>query len=440
MNAGLVKGQTLQNRYRVVSQLGRGGMGAVYRAWDTRLRIQVALKEMRPQPGLNPQMLGLLRQQFQQEATVLARLKHPHLVNVTDFFRERENDYLVMELVQGESLADRIARKGPLPEKHVLHWAHQLLQALGYCHQGGIIHRDVKPPNVIIDPGGRAVLVDFGLVKLWDPRDPHTRTVMRGMGTPQYAPPEQYDLAAGHTDARADIYSLGATLYHALSGRSPPTATQRVATRAALRPPRELNPSVSPTTERAVLRAMELAADDRFSSAREMAVALTRPPSAQARPAAHPKLRTRQRSAAPRDRTAWWVAALGGLAVLFLCGVVAVVSMMVNRFQAERGASAQATAAAQARDATATAAAVQALATADAVRATDAAAAVQVTATAAQMAQTTATARAEATAALVARLEETVRATSHWPLVLNDTFSSNDNGWNIGDRGGELLT
>jgi len=205
-------GTMLQNRYRIVSMLGQGGMGAVYRAWDTRLNIPVALKEMTPQPGLDPNMLTQLRQQFQQEAAVLARLSHPHLVHVTDFFAEWGNTYLVMDFVEGENLADRIMRQGPLSEAQVLAWANQLLDALAYCHSQGVLHRDVKPQNVIIRPNGQAILVDFGLVKLWDPHDPRTKTAMRGMGTPEYAPPEQYDVAAGHTDPRSDVYSLGATI------------------------------------------------------------------------------------------------------------------------------------------------------------------------------------------------------------------------------------
>ncbi|MGC9358253.1 MAG: serine/threonine-protein kinase, partial [Anaerolineae bacterium] len=130
----LTTGQMLQHRYRIVSLLGQGGMGAVYRAWDTRLNIPMALKEMIPQPGLDAQTLAELREQFRQEATILARLQHPNLVNVTDFFEEEGNAYLVMNFVEGESLAQRIAREGALPEERVRHWATQLLNALAYCH------------------------------------------------------------------------------------------------------------------------------------------------------------------------------------------------------------------------------------------------------------------------------------------------------------------
>jgi serine/threonine-protein kinase len=249
-------------------------MGAVYRTWDTRLNRPVALKEMIPQSGLDVSMLGQLRQQFQQEAQVLATLVHPNLVRVTDYFSWGGNEYLAMDFIEGESLAERIHRDGIQPEGQVVAWTGQLLDALAYCHERGVIHRDIKPQNIIVTPEGRAVLVDFGLVKLWDPRDPRTRTVMRGAGTPEYAPPEQYDMGLGHTDPRSDVYSLGATLYHALSGQVPPTATQRMATPTSFVPLRRINTAVSSATEAVVLKALEMAMEQRFQSADEMAQAL----------------------------------------------------------------------------------------------------------------------------------------------------------------------
>ena len=463
----LTTGTILQDRYRIVSPLGQGGMGAVYRAWDTRLNVPVALKEMTPQPGLDPQTLAQLRQQFQQEALVLARLNHPHLVRVSDFFEEHGNTYLVMDFVKGESLADRITGQGPLPEREVLAWAGQLLDALAYCHAQGILHRDIKPQNVIIRPDGQAVLVDFGLVKLWDPGDPRTKTAMRGMGTPEYAPPEQYETEMGHTDARSDIYSLGATLYHALAGQAPPTATLRMATPERFVPMRTLNPNTSATTETAVLRAMELARSQRWHSADDMAAALEvstslasgQPPERVA-PAVPRHEKTRvipaaQPPATPaRRRVPTWAWVLGGLAVIVLCvAMVGLRAVVVRRARAVATAQARATATAQSQAAatmraqatitaqaraTATAQVAQATTMAQ-LQATATAQVAQATATA-QAARATATAQAQAAATVVADVGDVPAAASDWPVVLSDPFGPNVNDWPVGDYSDERVT
>ena len=246
----LDSGVVVQGRYRVVKLLGQGGMGSVYRAWDVRLKVPVALKELRPQPGLNAEMLSGLREQFEQEASVLARLIHPNLVRVTDYFEEGGNAYLVMDFVDGRSLADVIIKDGAQSEAKTAEWTRQLLEALAYCHAQGVVHRDIKPQNIVLKPDGAVVLVDFGLVKLWDPNDPRTRTVMRGMGTPEYAPPEQYGVSKDHTGPPSDIYSLGATLYHLLTGQAPATATERMAIPETFVPLRRLAPQVSERFER----------------------------------------------------------------------------------------------------------------------------------------------------------------------------------------------
>jgi formylglycine-generating enzyme required for sulfatase activity len=171
------------------------------------------------------------------------------------------------------------------------------------------------------------VLVDFGLVKLWDPNAPQTRTAIRGAGTPEYAPPEQYDTVSGHTDVRSDIYGLGATLYHALSGQTPPTATQRMVNPRALRPLREVKPHVSPHMAQLIHRAMEPQPGQRFQSAPAMAAALDgAPPPQQATVAAAPPPPRQERTAklpdAPADRRPWWQRiplwgrALGAVAVV----------------------------------------------------------------------------------------------------------------------------
>ena len=301
--------QLVDNRYRIIKLLGKGGMGAVYQAWDTRLNQAVALKEMCPQPGLDPEVLKALQDQFAAEARVLATLNHINLVRVTDYFEWEGNEYLVMDFVEGENLASRIQRQGPQPEADLLKWAAQLLAGLAYCHQRGVLHRDIKPQNIIITPEGGVKLVDFGLVKLWDPTDPQTRTVMRGAGTPEYAPPEQYDMGLGHTDPRTDIYSVGATLYHAATGKTPPTATQRMANPVSFTPPRQINSGISSGVEAVILRAMSVAMGQRYQSAQEMASALRNvkpapspviaptqviPPVAVSRPSTQPPRRSTQ--------------------------------------------------------------------------------------------------------------------------------------------------
>ena len=327
----LESGQKVDDRYRIEGLLAQGGMGAVYRAWDTRLSRDIALKEMTPQPGLDEELLAQLRQQFQHEAQVLATLIHPNLVRVTDYFTWEGNEYLVMDFVEGEGLAHRIEEQGPQPESEVLHWASMLLDALAYCHKQGIIHRDVKPQNIIITPEGEAVLVDFGLVKLWNENDPRTRTVMRGAGTPQYAPPEQYDAGMGHTDPRSDVYALGATLYHALTGSVPPTATQRMANPASFVPPHRIPVALEPVVEGAILKAMAVAMDQRFQSAVEMATEL-RLPTRQLRPRPRPpapgqtqvmaadEIPTRRKS-----RVGVW---LGIGAVVVVCVAVTIVGIL----------------------------------------------------------------------------------------------------------------
>lgn len=280
----LIIGQLLQGRYRILRLLGQGGMGAVYLAEDTRLGRQCAVKENIPDPNANPQVLAQLRQQFQVEARILAALDHPNLPKVYDFFSDGGNEYIVMEYVEGEDLATLLQRQGgPLPERPVLLWADQVLDALEELHgqqPRPIIHRDIKPANIILTAKGRIKLVDFGLVKLLDPSNPRTATSMKGMGTAEYAPLEQYGKGVGHTDARSDIYSLGATLYHLLTGVAPPEVTQRILDPTRLAQPRQHNPALSPATEAAVLRAMEIHPDQRWqaASAFRQALQAARPP------------------------------------------------------------------------------------------------------------------------------------------------------------------
>ncbi|MEW5867823.1 MAG: bifunctional serine/threonine-protein kinase/formylglycine-generating enzyme family protein [Chloroflexota bacterium] len=259
-------GQVLHNRYRVVKLLGQGGFGAVYRAWDTNLERPCAIKEnldASPEAG----------RQFKREAGLLVELAHPNLPRVFDSFTlPGQGQYLVMDFVEGQDLQELLDKAGaPLPEAQVLEWALQICDALAYLHRQSppIIHRDLKPANLRITPGGKACLVDFGLAKLYDPAK---RTTLGARAvTPGYAPFEQYGQRP--TDARTDVYALGATLYHALTGATPPESIDRVGG-AALLPPRQLNPGVTPAVEAVMLRALEMMPDARYQSAAELRQAL----------------------------------------------------------------------------------------------------------------------------------------------------------------------
>lgn len=279
----LVVGQILQNRYRLISLLGQGGMGAVYLAEDLRLPgRRCAIKEAVPDPAIDPQARAQLRQQFAAEAGILARLNHRNLPVVHDFFDLGGNEYLVMEYVEGDDLQTVLDRHmqqrgGPLPESSVLHWIDQVLDALMYLHSQqpqAIIHRDVKPSNIILTADDKVKLVDFGLVKAYDRSSPMTVQVVQGLGTPPYTPLEQYG-GYGHTDARSDIYSLGVTMYVLLTGIMPPDAPQVASDPGSLTPPQQIRPGLSMAANAATLQAMAVQPNWRFQTAADMRQALT---------------------------------------------------------------------------------------------------------------------------------------------------------------------
>ncbi len=248
-------------------------MGAVYLADDNRLEgRRCAIKETQLLPGLGERIAQAMRDQFHREANILARLDHPNLPKVSDYFSEGPHDYLVMDYVPGPDLYQMAAdarRQGRfLDEDSVLSWGAQLCDALSYLHRQTppVLHRDVKPANIKITPEGRVKLVDFGLVKPLDPNDPKTLTSLHGVGSLPYTPLEQYVDELGHTDPRSDLYGLGATLYHLLTGQAPPSAQARFLDPDLLIPPRETNPAISPEVEVAVLSALALHPQERPAS------------------------------------------------------------------------------------------------------------------------------------------------------------------------------
>jgi serine/threonine protein kinase len=299
---------------------------------------------MVPYPGTPGTVLPQLREQFRQEAQLLAGLRHPNLTRVSDHFEEDGNAYLVMDFVNGKMLDEIIAEKGRLTEEEVLGWARELMEALAHCHEHGVTHRDVKPQNVMITWQGQAVLVDFGLAKLADPRDPRTRTAMRGLGTPEYAPPEQYDTTEGGTDARSDIYSLAATLYHALAGQPPPTVSKRVVDPEVLVPVREVRGGISEVTDQVLMKALALQPSQRFQSIAQMYHALFGSPLPKdGAEGAVPARMGKTRSAGSPDSTVMlpWLGTAGlkigrrlrlGLAALGLVVLVAILLLVFGRF------------------------------------------------------------------------------------------------------------
>lgn len=273
MATTLTEGTVLRGRYRLTNIVGQGGMGSVYRAEDTRLPGRLcAIKEVQPDANLSPAMQTQAQSQFLQEASILAQLDHPTLPKVSDFFTDNGRDYLVMDFVPGKDLKTLLTENdGPLPESLVLDWAKQIMDALAYLHRQTppVLHRDIKPANIKLTPDNRIKLVDFGLVKVMAEDDARTITVVQGRGTALYTPLEQYGGDSGHTNARTDIYALGATLYHLLCNAPPPDAKSRFLMPHNSRPPHILNPAVSRPVSQAIMWAMAMHPDERPSAIEE---------------------------------------------------------------------------------------------------------------------------------------------------------------------------
>jgi WD40 repeat protein/predicted Ser/Thr protein kinase len=271
----------LQSRYRIVRQLNAGGMGIVYEAIDIRFNSQVALKETHFTEEA-------LRKQFEREAHLLYKLRHPAIARVIDHFEEGDGLFLVMDYIEGEDLWQMLEkRRAPFPVDEVLEWANQLLDALAYLHSQDppVIHRDIKPQNLKLTTRNQIILLDFGLAKGFAGQISRVTTSGSIFGfTPTYASMEQ--IQGTGTDARSDLYSLGATLYHLLTNSIPVDVLSRASARVAeqpdpLRPVNEMNPDVSVELAAVLKKAMELISSKRFGNATEMQAALDKASSAQ---------------------------------------------------------------------------------------------------------------------------------------------------------------
>jgi serine/threonine-protein kinase len=260
--------------YRLLSLLGVGGMAEVYRAHDPRLDREVAIKvlpfDLAKQPGF--------LERFRREARVVARLDHPNIMPIYDFGEEDGVMYVVMPLIEGGTLRDRIAARGTCSLREAASILYQVAQALHEAHQHALVHRDVKPANILLAPGERAVLADFGIAcALADQREKNLTQTGMGIGTAEYMSPEQ---ARGEkVDHRADVYALGVVLFQALTGRVPFTATDQFSTalkqvHEAPPPPRGINPSIPPAVEAIILKALAKDPNQRFQTAAAFGAAL----------------------------------------------------------------------------------------------------------------------------------------------------------------------
>lgn len=303
----LLVNQILHNRYRVMRQLGHGGMGAVYEAHDSVFDTTCALKEITIDlsKSANPKQQEMLLLAFEREAKLLAKIKHEAVPHVRDYFTEDNRQYLVMELIEGKDLGEMLEeRKSPFPIDDVVRWTEQLLDGLDYLHTQNppIFHRDLKPQNLKLTPRGKIKLLDFGIAK-GGQEVPNAQTVNNQTfvaATLNYSPIEQifrvldpvfrevliqrYEervklIMMQNADARSDLYALGATVYHLLTGVLPIDALKRTievwsGKRDPLEHPTSLNNRIPPEVSLVLLRSMELDHGRRYSTALEMQHAL----------------------------------------------------------------------------------------------------------------------------------------------------------------------
>ena len=268
----VTKGERYIGKYRVKSELGRGGMGAVYLAEQPGLGREVAIKELIQSAAADPVAL----KRFLQEAQVMARTSHPNLVQVHDLELMGDTNYIVLEFVRGKSLRDSL-NAGPIPLPQVFAVMHGVLQALDYAHKHAIVHRDMKPENVLLSDEGMVKVADFGIARLTDDSGVGGTATKTGttVGTPQYMSPEQ--VASSKVDGRSDLYSAGIMLYELVAGQPPFTASEADGpftlmakhVQAPPKPPSVLRPGLDMGLEDVIMKSLSKRPEDRYQTGQE---------------------------------------------------------------------------------------------------------------------------------------------------------------------------
>lgn len=261
--------------YTVIAEVGRGAMGTVYRAYDPRLRREVAIKVLATDLGADEEAV----KRFRREAVTVANLRHPNIVVVHDVGAVDNHQYIVMELLQGNTLRQEVERHGAFPLSRATHMLTQLADALDYAHAHNLVHRDVKSSNVIVGQNDHVTLTDFGLVKALQGQQESITGAGTTTGTLNYMAPEQ--IAGDTVDNRADIYALGVLAFEMLAGRLPfegPSPHQVIMDIMHAPPPslQRLNPDLTPGVDAILRRSLAKDPSDRFPKAHELAQALCR--------------------------------------------------------------------------------------------------------------------------------------------------------------------
>jgi len=256
-------GSLVDGKYRILNKVGQGGMSVVYLAMNEKANKQWAIKEVRKDGVLD---FEAVKQGLVAETDILKKLSHPNLPSIIDVIDQKDSFIIIMDYIQGNSLAKALAEYGALPQENVIEWAKQLCDVLGYLHsrKPPIIYRDMKPANIMLRPDGNVTLIDFGTAREFKERNLADTTCL---GTVGYAAPEQFG-GMGQTDGRTDIYCLGATLYHLVTGMNPSEPPYEI------KPIREVNPGLSSGLEKIIMKCTQRNPNDRYQSAEELMYAL----------------------------------------------------------------------------------------------------------------------------------------------------------------------